>query len=105
MWLMQKKMLLYSSDLRTMKSKGFSETTLADCKHFRIKKLIIGNRKEKLLKLKNVDCSIVHVISGTIKIGSHKVYAGEQVISPFSSKCLIKSFENSTLLITDSFSK
>jgi hypothetical protein len=27
------------------------------------------------------------------------------VISPFSSKCLIKSLENSTLLITDSFSK
>lgn len=89
----------------TIKSKGLSETTLADCKHFRIKKLTIGNRKEKLLKLKNVDCYIVHVISGTIKIGSNKVLAGEQVISPFSSKCLIKGLENSTLLITDSFSK
>jgi mannose-6-phosphate isomerase len=89
----------------TIKSKGITEIVLADCKHFRIVKLKMGNRKEKLLKLKNIDCAIVHVISGTIKIGCNKVIAGEQVISPFSSKCLIKSLENSTLLITDSFSK
>jgi len=78
---------------------------LADCKHFRIRKLNIKKRKEKLLKLKNIDCSIVHVISGAITIGCNQVLAGEQVISPFSSKCSIKSIENSTLLITDSFTK
>jgi mannose-6-phosphate isomerase len=89
----------------TIKSKGISETILADCKHFRIRKLNIKKRKEKLLKLKNIDCLIVHVISGAITIGCNQVFAGEQVISPFSSKCSIKSIDNSTVLITDSFTK
>ena len=92
-------------DLRpsVIKSDQSNESILADCKHFRIRKIRFEKNIKMELKKKNEDCSIIHVISGLVKVGNTKIMTGEQAVSPFESKCLINPLKNSTCLVTDSF--
>lgn len=81
------------------------ETLLAICQFFRIRKFTLKKNSLQFIKSKNENCNIIHLISGSVKIGVSRLRAGEQALSPFSSSCSIKALENSTLLITDSFTK
>ena len=79
------------------------KTLLADCKHFRIFKFNSSEGENIKLKTEQVDCMIIHLISGKIKIGQNIILEGEQVISPFASECIISAVESSTFLVTDQF--
>ena len=79
------------------------KTLLADCKHFRIFKFNSSEGENIKLKTEQVDCMIIHLISGKIKIGQNILLEGEQVISPFASECIISAVESSTFLVTDQF--
>ena len=87
--------------LKTSNSNG--KILLAHCKHFRIFKFISTKRENIKLKVQNIDCMIIHLISGKIKIGEDIILEGEQVISPFSHECVITTLENSIFLVTDQF--
>lgn len=78
---------------------------LADCKEFRIRKFNLDIGQSIVLKDENMDCSIVHLISGKIKTGGEKLRLGEHGLSPFNQKCIIHALENSTFLVTDQFNK
>jgi mannose-6-phosphate isomerase len=88
-----------------IKSNKNRETLLAKCQFFRIRKFTLKKNSFQFIKSKNENCNIIHLISGSVKIGVSKLNAGEQALSPFSSSCSIKAIENSTFLITDSFTK
>ena len=77
--------------------------TLANCKNFRLIKYNLNKSSKLILKDKDNDCILLHLISGKITIGDSTLYAGEQALSPYNSGCEIISDENSTLLITDQF--
>jgi hypothetical protein len=78
---------------------------LADCKEFRIRKFNLDIGQSIVLKDENMDCSIVHLISGKIKTGGEKLRLGEHGLSPFNQKCIIHALEDSTFLVTDQFNK
>jgi mannose-6-phosphate isomerase len=78
---------------------------LANCNEFRIRKFNLLNGQEFQLKEKNVDCSIIHLISGKINIGKESIEIGEHGLSPFSEGCIIKATHESEILITDRFNK
>ena len=55
------------------------------------------------LKVADIDCSIIHLISGSIQIGTDLIKKGEQVLSPFSSECNATLLSDSVFLVTDQF--
>ncbi|MDC1004278.1 class I mannose-6-phosphate isomerase [Opitutales bacterium] len=87
--------------LNTQNSEGI--LTLADCKFFRIKKYSLEKGTMINLKVADIDCSIIHLISGSIQIGTDLIKNGEQVLSPFSSECNVTLLSNSVFLVTDQF--
>ena len=89
-----------------LKTSGRSKMqNLAGSKEFRIRKFNLDNGQSIVLKDENMDCSIVHLISGEIKVGEEKLRLGEHGLSPFNQKCIIQALENSTFLVTDRFNK
>lgn len=84
-------------------SNSNEKTLLAHCNHFRIYKFISKKGENIKLKVQNIDCMIIHLISGKIMIGEDIILEGEQVISPFSSECVLTALKNSTILVTDQF--
>ncbi|MDG0963872.1 MAG: class I mannose-6-phosphate isomerase [Opitutales bacterium] len=87
--------------LNTQNSEGI--LTLANCKFFRIKKYSFEKGTKLNLKVADIDCSIVHLISGSIQIGTDLIKKGEQVLSPFSSECDVTLLTDSVFLVTDQF--
>ena len=87
--------------LKTQKSVG--QSIIAKCDFFKIRKFNSKAGKKVLIKESSVDCSIIHLISGSISVGEELIAVGEQVISPFFSDCTIDILEDSTFLITDKF--
>ena len=85
----------------TQNSEGI--LTLADCKFFRIKKYSFEKGTKVNLKVAGIDCFIIHLISGAIQIGTDLIKKGEQVLSPFSSKCDVALLTDSVFLVTDQF--
>ena len=87
--------------LKTPNSEG--KFLLAKCNFFKITKFNSTAGSKILIKEPYLDCIIVHLISGSISIGSELVAVGEQVISPFFSDCMIDILEDATFLVTDKF--
>ena len=87
--------------LSTQNSQGI--LILADCKFFRIKKYSFEKGTKINLKVADIDCSIIHLISGSIQIGADLIKKGEQVLSPFSSECDVTLLTDSVFLVTDQF--
>lgn len=87
--------------LSTQNSQGI--LILADCKFFRIKKYSFEKGAKINLKAADIDCSIIHLISGSIQIGADLIKKGEQVLSPFSSECDVTLLTDSVFLVTDQF--
>ena len=79
------------------------EKLLANSKHFRIRQFKLNKNDKIFIKKKNQECMIIHLVSGKIKIGKEIMKCGEQAVSPYSSECTIKLIEDSTFLVTDSF--
>ena len=78
---------------------------LADCKEFRIRKFNLNIGQSIVLKDENMDCSLVHLISGEVNTGEEKLRLGEHGLSPFNQKCVIHAIVDSTFLVTDRFNK
>ena len=76
---------------------------LAKCQYFRITKYNYRKGETIYLKKERVDCSIIHLVSGTISVGKELIEKGEQVLSPYMSDCALKIENDSTFLVTDQF--
>jgi mannose-6-phosphate isomerase len=76
---------------------------LAKCKFFRITKYDARKGEEILIKKAKVDCAIIHLVSGFLKVGKDFINKGEQVLSPYESECILTVVNHSTFLVTDQF--
>ena len=76
---------------------------LAKCKYFRITKYNARKGEEIYIKKAKVDCSIIHLVSGFIKVGKDLINKGEQALSPYESECILTVVNDSTFLVTDQF--
>ena len=87
--------------LKTKKSYG--QAIIAKCDFFKITKINSRAGEKVFIKKPSVDCSIIHLISGSISVGGELIAVGEQAMSPFFSECTIDILKDSTFLITDGF--
>jgi mannose-6-phosphate isomerase len=87
--------------LKTQKAVG--QSIIAKCDLFKIRKFNSTAGKKVFIKKSSVDCSIIHLISGSISVGEELIGVGEQAMSPFFSDCTIDILKDSTFLITDEF--
>ena len=76
---------------------------LTKCKYFRITKYKAHKGEDMCIKKANVDCAIIHLVSGLIKVGKDLINKGEQILSPYDSECILTIVNDSTLLVTDQF--
>lgn len=84
-------------------NKDIKQLELANCENFRIIKYIFSKFTEFLIKKENIECILLHLVEGKMKINEMTVNKGEQVMSPYFSACKINILEDSVLLITDHF--
>jgi mannose-6-phosphate isomerase len=78
---------------------------LANCSHFRIRKMTAKSHQTIKIKGRNKDCHILSPIDCTIEVGKDLVKKGCSAISPYSQECIIKFKERGSVLITDGFSR
>ena len=79
--------------------------TIAECKHFRIRKFNLKKNSSNLVKNSQSDCIILSPIKGIIRSNDEILKLGYSYISPYSSECTILAEEDSSLLITDRFAE
>ena len=77
--------------------------TIAECKHFRIRRLNLAKNSKYKIKDSFFECVIISPFKGSPYYKNQLLESGKSYISPFSSSCEIIARENSSLLITDNF--
>jgi mannose-6-phosphate isomerase len=76
---------------------------LANCENFRIIKHNLKKGTKFLIKKENIECVLLHLIEGHLKIDDAYIHKGEQIMSPYFSACELTILEDSILLVTDHF--
>ena len=84
-------------------NKDIEQLEIANCENFRITKYLFRKDTEFLIKRENIECILLHLVEGRIKIDAITVNKGEQIMSPYFSACELTILEDSVLLITDHF--
>ena len=77
--------------------------TIAECEHFRIRRLNLKENSSYEVKDSLSDCIILSPFKGKSLCENQLLEMGYSYISPYSSSCEISSEDVSSLLITDSF--
>jgi len=75
---------------------------LADCKEFRIRKLLLQGDKG-LSKAAKSDPMLVSVVDGKIEIGGEEFKKGDNLLLPYSAGFEVSSAAGAELLVTDQF--
>ena len=79
------------------------QMVLASCENFRITKFIFFKGTKFLIKNENIECILLHLVEGKMKIDGTTINKGDQVMSPYFSACELTILEDSIVLITDHF--
>ncbi len=89
------------SSIKTNNEYGI--TIIADCEHFRIRRLNIKKNSKYKIKDSSDACSILSPFKGKSFCGNQLLESGISYISSYSSACEIESHEDCCMLITDRF--
>ena len=89
--------------LETIEQNG--SQTIAECEEFRIRKYNPNVNEILDIKSENEDCMLIHNVKGRILIDDFSISMGEHGLSPFSDSCSVRAVEESTILITDKFTR
>ena len=84
-------------------NKDIKQLEIANCENFRITKYLFRKGTEFFIKKENIECILLHLVEGKMKIDAKTINKGEQLMSPYSSACKLTILEDSILLITDHF--
>ena len=84
-------------------SNEYGVTTIADCKHFRIRRLNLKKNSHYKIKDPSIECAILSPFLGKSFCGNQLLEPGISYISPYKSACKIASHEDCCMLITDRF--
>ncbi len=90
------------SALKTSNNPGIQ--TIAECEHFRVRRLNLSVNTKYKIKESSTECAILSPFKGKPFCGNQLLEIGSSYISPYSNSCEIESEEESSLLITDFFS-
>ena len=89
--------------LETIEQNG--NQTIAECEEFRIRKYNLNVNEILDIKSENEDCMLIHNVKGRILVDDFSISMGEHGLSPFSDSCSVRAVEESTILITDKFTR
>ena len=76
---------------------------LADEEHFRIRKFNCNQAQVLKIKESNVNCTLVHVVEGSLQVCGETLVAGEHGLSPFAHDCVVANDCTTRFLVTDKF--